>query len=93
MTPAPSRVPVTTKMSSRGQVVIPEQVRQQLRLEPGTEFIVVAKDDVIVLQRVSMPAWKEFDALVAESGRQAHHLNLAMQNMKRAFIKMRNTTK
>jgi hypothetical protein len=40
-----------------------------------------------------MPAWKEFDALVAESGRQAHHLNLAMQNMKRAFIKMRNTTK
>jgi AbrB family looped-hinge helix DNA binding protein len=78
-------------MSSRGQVVIPELVRQQLRLEPGTEFIVVAKDDVIVLQRLSAPAWKEFDAIVAESGRQTRHLNLAMQSMKRAFIKMRNT--
>ena len=90
MSPAPSRIPVTTKMSSRGQVVIPEMVRQQLRLEPGTEFIVVAKDDVIVLQRLSMPVWKEFDTLVAESGRQARHLSLAMQNLKRAFIKMRN---
>jgi hypothetical protein len=52
---------------------------------------VVAKDDVIVLQRLSAPVWKEFDAIVAESGRQTRHLNLAMQNLKRAFVKMRNT--
>jgi AbrB family looped-hinge helix DNA binding protein len=78
-------------MSSRGQVVIPELVRQQLRLEPGTEFIVVAKDDVIVLQRLSVPAWEEFDAIVGESRRQAKHVNLAMHSLKKAFDKMRNT--
>ena len=91
MSPAPSRVPVTTRMSSRGQIVIPENIRQLLRLQPGTEFIVVAKDDVIVLQRIAMPEWKEFDGLIAESGRQGRHLQLAMQNLKRAFVKMRNT--
>ena len=45
-------MPLTTKMSSRGQVVIPQPIHTQLGLEPGVEFVVVAKDDVLVLQRV-----------------------------------------
>ncbi len=83
-------VPATTKMSARGQVVIPKEIRERMQLEEGTEFIVVAKDDVIVMKRLEEPVWKEFDALVRESGRQAHHLKLVAQNMKRAINKIRN---
>ena len=35
--------PSTTKMSSKGQVVIPEAIRKRLGLNPGVEFVVVAQ--------------------------------------------------
>ena len=30
----------TTRMSSKGQVVIPEEIRQRLGLETGAQFVV-----------------------------------------------------
>lgn len=44
----------TTRMSSKGQVVIPENIRKQLNLKTGTQFVVVGdKDRVIVGFRAS----------------------------------------
>ncbi|HDN94572.1 MAG TPA: AbrB family transcriptional regulator, partial [Nitrospirae bacterium] len=31
----------TTKMSSKGQIVIPEDIRKRLGLKPGAQFVVV----------------------------------------------------
>jgi len=45
----------TTKMSSKGQVVIPEGIRQQLGLDPGTQFVVVGQKDVIILDSAEKP--------------------------------------
>ena len=37
----------TTKLSSKGQVVIPESIRLSLNLHSGDQFVVIAdKDDV-----------------------------------------------
>jgi len=47
-----------TKVSDKGQVVIPKEVRDRLRLSPGTKLIVVATDDAIVLQRIEAVAGK-----------------------------------
>jgi len=82
-------IPATTKMSARGQVVIPAAIRRRLQLEPGTEFVVLAKGDTIVLQRLAEPPWKEFDSLTSEARRQGHHVDLAMQALKKAFAKIR----
>ncbi len=84
-------IPVTTTLSSRGQVVIPEDVRKRLHLEPGTAFLVLAKGDTIVLQRLAEPPWKEFDDMVTEAQRQGHHTNLAMQSLKKAMNRIRYT--
>ncbi|MGC2110037.1 MAG: AbrB/MazE/SpoVT family DNA-binding domain-containing protein [Candidatus Korobacteraceae bacterium] len=81
--------PVTTKMSSRGQVVIPERIREQLSLEPGAEFVVVAKGDALVLQRLSAPSWKEFDSLIREARRLARQAGLTPSDVKRAIAKSR----
>ncbi len=82
--------PLTTKMSSRGQVVIPERIREQLRLEPGAEFVVVAKDDVLVFQRLSSPLWEQFDSLIGEARRQARMAGLKPHHVKRAIAKVRS---
>ena len=44
----------TTKISQRGQVVIPKEVRDKLDLKAGHRLIVIASDDAIVLQRVEL---------------------------------------
>jgi AbrB family looped-hinge helix DNA binding protein len=40
----------TTKLSSKGQVVIPKSLRTAHRWKPGTEFIVEEQGDNIVLR-------------------------------------------
>lgn len=81
--------PLTTKMSSRGQVVIPEPIRLQLGLEPGTEFVVVAKDDVLVLKQLSAPSWEQFDTLLDEARRQARAARLTPRHVMRSIAKVR----
>jgi AbrB family looped-hinge helix DNA binding protein len=54
----------TTRLSARGQVVIPEAIRASLGLTPGTNFVVVAEDDVVVLKRLDPPCIREFDSIV-----------------------------
>jgi AbrB family looped-hinge helix DNA binding protein len=61
----------TTRLSSRGQVVIPEPVRQRLALKPGTEFVVVGDADVVILKTIAPPARAEFAKLLARARRQA----------------------
>ena len=45
----------TTKLSSKGQVVIPEEVREAMGLEPGVQFVVVYEGDSIMLKVISPP--------------------------------------
>ncbi|MBI2550015.1 hypothetical protein HYV83_02440 [Candidatus Woesearchaeota archaeon] len=59
----------TTKMSSRGQVVIPENVRAVVSASEGTLFAVVGSSDTIVLKKIGMPS-KE--ALIKDLEKIAH---------------------
>ena len=66
----------TTKMSSKGQVVIPEEVRTALGLEAGAQFVVVGEGDVVVLKRVTPPSMSDFDDLVQEARRQSRQAGM-----------------
>ena len=66
----------TTKMSSKGQVVIPEIIRKQLNLKPGSQFVVVGDKDVVILKSISLPALNEFDDLIAEARRKGKEVGL-----------------
>ncbi len=39
----------TTKLSSKGQVVIPENIRKKLHLKAGAQFVVIGDNDVVIL--------------------------------------------
>ena len=61
----------TTRMSSKGQVVIPEDIRRRLGLNSGTQFLVLGEDDVVILKMVRPPAMGDFDRLVKKARAQA----------------------
>jgi len=48
-----------TKLSSKGQVVIPQHLRDELGLTEGQTFAVLGKEDTIILKKVAIPSPKE----------------------------------
>jgi len=79
----------TTKMSSKGQVVIPEGIRKQLRLKAGSQFVVVGKDDVVILKSIVPPSLGSFDALIAAARKQAKQAKMKKADIKAAIAKVR----
>lgn len=60
-----------TKLSAKGQLVIPKEIRQALDLKPGTEFEVELVEGRIVLQPLFDRA--EIDKLIDEMRRLARN--------------------
>ncbi len=79
----------TTKMSSKGQVVIPDAIRKRLGLEPGDEFVVVAGQGAIILTAIEPTSMKQFEELMAEARRQARRVGLKRSDIAAAVTEAR----
>jgi AbrB family looped-hinge helix DNA binding protein len=79
----------TTKLSSKGQVVIPEEIRQRLGLKEGTAFVVVGDRDVVIFKTIAPPAMGEFDELVRTARGAARKAGVKPSDVKRAVAKAR----
>lgn len=80
----------TTKLSSKGQVVIPEDIRDALGLKTGSQFVVVGQDDVIILKTLSQPSMNEFDSLIQKARKQAHSAGLKKSDVLESIRKVRS---
>jgi AbrB family looped-hinge helix DNA binding protein len=80
----------TTKMSSKGQVVIPEEIRKRLKLKAGAQFVVIGEDDVVILKAVTVPNMGEFDALIAKARAQAKEAGLKRRDITDAIVRVRD---
>jgi AbrB family looped-hinge helix DNA binding protein len=47
-----------TRVSEKGQVVIPKEIRDKLKFTEGSKLLVVATEDAVVLQRIESVAGK-----------------------------------
>jgi len=47
-------MPEITKISSKGQVVIPSKIREELRLATGTSVVISKVNDFVLLKRVEI---------------------------------------
>jgi len=79
----------TTKMSSKGQVVIPDDIRKRLNLKTGSQFVVVGENDVVILKTILPPAMNEFDTLIAEARRQGKEAGLKQSDISDVIAKVR----
>ena len=80
----------TTKMSSRGQVVIPEEIRKRLGLKAGVQFVVVADKDTVIMKAISSPSMDEFDDLLEEARKQGRRAGLKHADVEAIIAEVRS---
>ena len=80
----------TTKLSSKGQVVIPEPIRRRLGLEAGTEFVVLGEDGTVVLKVIDPLSMREFDGIVARAREDARRVGLRRSDISAAIEAVRS---
>jgi len=72
-------------MSSKGQVVIPEKIRSQLKLKAGSQFLVLGEGDVVILKMINPPRLENFDDLIQQARQQARVVNLKKSEIEEAI--------
>ncbi len=83
----------TTKMSSKGQVVIPESVREALHLKSGDQFMVMSHHDTIILKSITPPSASEFSELLAKTHAAAKKAGITKKDLKDAIQEVRKNKK
>lgn len=79
-----------TRLSSRGQVVLPQAIRKRLRLTEGAKFVVIGSDDTVILKRLEEPTREQAKELLKASRAWAKKVGLTPQDVKRAIREVRS---
>lgn len=56
-----------TSLSSKGQIVIPTQIRKRLALAAGTKMAIMTDGKNVLLQKIESPRISKFNDLIARS--------------------------
>jgi AbrB family looped-hinge helix DNA binding protein len=83
----------TTKLSSRGQVVIPEEIRNNLGLSEGDQFLVIGEGDAVILKTITPPKLEEFQELLSQARAEARRAGVKKADLKSAIAKLRRRAK
>lgn len=78
-----------TTMTSRGQVVIPQAVRDALELNSGTKFVVIGEGDTVILKKIEAPSTDELRKLLAQSRSAAKKRGLKQSAVEKAIKAVR----
>jgi AbrB family looped-hinge helix DNA binding protein len=79
----------TTRLSSKGQIVIPEDIRNSLGLKTGDQFVVIGRGDAVILKTISEPSIEQFKDLLTEAQKQAKKAGMKKSDIKKAIEKVR----
>ncbi len=79
----------TTRMSSKGQVVIPEEIRDRLHLAEGSQFVVIGEGDAIIFKTLTAPSMKDFDGLIQRARMEAKATGIKSADIAKAVATVR----
>jgi AbrB family looped-hinge helix DNA binding protein len=83
----------TTRLSSKGQVVIPEEVRNDLGLREGDQFVVIGQGDAVILKVITPPKLGEFQKLLSQARAEAKKAGIKRTDLKFAIARVRRRAK
>ena len=85
---------MTTKLSSKGQVVLPETLRQMYGWQSGTSFTILAYKGAVIMQPIKIPTETElaaeFDEACAESRHLAKEAGMTPADISNAISEVRS---
>ncbi len=79
----------TSRMSTKGQVVIPGAARKEMGLGPGTRFVVLWHKDVLVFKVISPPSRKEVGTLLRSLERKARAAGRTRRDIRKVIAEVR----
>ena len=79
----------TTKMTSRGQVVIPEEIRKRLNLVTGVQFLMLEESNGLFLKPIQPDVNRSLSELLAEARKQAAETGMTPEDIENAIREVR----
>ena len=70
-------------------MVIPEEIRNRLGFKAGTKFVVVGREDTLILKAIAEPSMDEFDKLITEARKQARRAGMKKADIASAIAGVR----
>lgn len=87
----------TVRMSSKGQIVIPQDIRDILNAGEGSVFAVVASSDAVILKKIETPSKdeliKDLKKIANEGSKRAEKLNIKESDVQNIIHKIRKSKK
>lgn len=56
-----------TSVSSRGQIVIPQSLRNKMKIHEGEKFVVIGEDNTLILKKLEIPSFSGIDKLLKKT--------------------------
>jgi len=78
-----------TSLSTKGQVVIPNEIRENMHLEPGTKLIVIQDGDNILLKPIKTPKKNQFEKIIALGDKVRKEIGLKEEDIEEAIKNVR----
>ena len=83
----------TVKMSSKGQIVIPQNVREALNAGEGSVFAVMSSKDSVILKKIKTPSkedlFSELKNIAIEGTKRAKKLGIKEEDISKLVEKSR----
>lgn len=85
----------TVKMSSKGQIVIPQGIREEIDADEGTIFSVLSNKDTVILKKIETPSKeeliKELETIAKEGSKRAEKLGIKESDVPNLVHKARKS--
>ncbi len=83
----------TIKMSSKGQVVIPQSIREELNAREGSIFSVISSKDSVILKKLKTPSRedliRDLERIAKEGRKRAENLGIKEKDIPDLVHKLR----
>ena len=73
---------LSTTLSSKGQVILPSEIRKKINIQKGTKFIIEINNDRIILTPINKGFFKELAGSISKDGKLLKALTLEKEREK-----------